>query len=119
MVGVCTAVSLIYSGSNQLISSDAGTIAPLPNVTTVTSLGAKSGNDFKAPTYHLKIEPGLAGNASDFATEQVEGATAVAGMTATTEFARWGLVTSQADDNPQIFVKKVDVRRRKVYSKEG
>ena len=40
-------------------------------------------------------------------------------MTTTSEFARWGLVTSQADTNPQILVKKVDVRRRKVYSKEG
>ena len=30
-----------------------------------------------------------------------------------------GIVTSAADDNPQILVKKIDVRRRKVYSKEG
>ncbi len=119
MLGVCTAVSLTFDneGTNELIASGASSVLGL---TTVTSLNAKNINDYKAPEYHLKIEPGLSGTSSDFATEVPStNPSLTSGVTTTTEFARWGIVTSQADINPQILVKKVDVRRRKVYSKEG
>jgi hypothetical protein len=119
MLGVCTAVSLTFDneGTSELIASGASSVLGL---STVTSLSATSSSDYKAPEFHLKIEPGLAGTSSDFATEVPSSSPSLtSGITTTTEFARWGTVTSQADTNPQILVKKVDVRRRKVYSKEG
>ncbi len=119
MLGVCSAVSLTFDneGTNELIASNGASVLGL---TTATTLNAKSTNDYKAPEYHLKIEPGLAGTSSDFANEiPATNASLTSGITTTTDFARWGTVTSQADANPQILVKKIDVRRRKVYSKEG
>lgn len=119
MLGVCTAVSLTFDneGTDELIASGGSSVLGL---TTVTSLNGTSSSDYKAPEFHLKIEPGLAGTSSDFATEVPSSSPSLtSGITTTTEFARWGTVTSQADTNPQILVKKVDVRRRKVYSKEG
>ena len=50
----------------KLIASDGTSVLGL---TTVTTLNAKSSSDYKAPEYHLKIEPGLAGTSSDFASE--------------------------------------------------
>jgi len=119
MLGVCTAVSLTFDNetTNELIASGGTSVLGL---TTTTSLGAVSGVDYKAPEFHLKIEPGLAGLSTDFATEVPStGASLTSGVTTTTEYARWGIVTSAADSNPQILVKSIDVRRRKVYSKEG
>ena len=119
MLGVCTAVSLTFDNetTNELIASGGTSVLGL---TTTTSLNGVSGVDYKAPEFHLKIEPGLAGLSTDFATEVPStGASLTSGVTTTTEYARWGIVTSAADDNPQILVKSIDVRRRKVYSKEG
>lgn len=119
MLGVCTAVSLTFDneGTNELIASGGTSVLGL---TTVTSLSATSSTDYKAPEFHLTIEPGLSGLSSDFATEVPStGASLTSGVTTTTEYARWGIVTSTADSNPQILVKRIDVRRRKVYSKEG
>jgi len=122
MLGVCTAVSLTYDneGTNELIPSGGSSVIGLSTTTTGSAFASKSSSDFKAPEYHLKIEPGLSGHSSDFATEvPTSNLSLTSGVTETTEFARWGIVTSAADDNPQILVKKIDVRRRKVYSKEG
>jgi len=121
MLGVCTAVSATSSsgGSNELIPT--GGVSVIGNTTeTTTGYDVKmAANQFLPMGYHLKIEPGLSGLVSDFATELLSGASVSEGKTQTSEFARWGLVTSSADTNPQILVKKIDVRRRKVYSKEG
>ncbi len=121
MLGVCTAVSATTSqeASNELIPSGGSSVIGKTTETTTSYNVKTAANTFEPVEYHLKIEPGLSGIITDFETEVLAGASASAGMTETSEFARWGLVTSQADTNPQILVKKVDVRRRKVYSKEG
>lgn len=121
MLGVCTAVSLTFDneGTNELVGTGFED-SVIGKTTQTAALAATSGSDYKAPEFHLKIEPGLAGTSNDFATEVSTAAGSLtSGLTNTTEFARWGIVTSQADTNPKIFVKKIDVRRRKVYSKEG
>lgn len=120
MLGVCTAVSLTFDneGTNELIGTGGSSV--IGKTTQTAALASTVSNDYKAPEFHLKIEPGLAGASNDFATEVSTAAGSLtSGLTNTTEFARWGIVTSQADTNPKIFVKKIDVRRRKVYSKEG
>lgn len=122
MLGVCTAVSLTYDneGTNELVPVGGSSVIGNTVTETGNSFASKSSSDFKAPEYHLKIEPGLSGVSTDFATEvPSSNASLTSGVTTTTEFARWGIVTSQADTNPQILVKSIDVRRRKVYSKEG
>ena len=119
MLGVCTAVSATTSKSHQT-NSFLPVAHRLSETETTTSYNVKTAaNTFEPVEYHLKIEPGLSGIITDFETEVLAGASASAGMTETSEFARWGLVTSQADTNPHILVKKDDVRRRKVDSKEG
>ena len=120
MLGVCAAVSLTFDneGTNELIGTGGSSV--IGKTTQSTALASTSGTDYKAPEFHLKIEPGLAGASNDFASEvSTANPSLTDGLTNTTEFARWGIVTSQADTNPKIFVKKIDVRRRKVYSKEG
>ena len=120
MLGECAAVSLTFDNesTNELVG--AGGSSVIGKTTQSTPLSSASGNDYKAPEFHLKIEPGLAGASNDFASEVLSSNPSLTdGLTTTTEFARWGIVTSQADTNPKIFVKKIDVRRRKVYSKEG
>ena len=121
MLGVCTAVSLTTSqgSSNELIPAGGKSVLGKTTETTTGYNVKTAANTFLPVDYHLKIEPGLSGLITDFTTELLSGASASDGKTQTSEFARWGLVTSQADTNPQILVKKVDVRRRKVYSKEG
>ena len=121
MLGVCTAVSATTSqgGSNELIPVGGASVLGKTTETTTSYNVKTAANTFLPVDYHLKIEPGLSGLITDFTTELLSGASASAGKTNTSEFARWGTVTSQADTNPQILVKKVDVRRRKVYSKEG
>ena len=142
MLGVCTAISATIQNETdtgthgELLPSNGSTVIGHSNTdkpttnATKDSAGAitgtfnhtyadKSGSHYYAPEFHLKIEPGLAGKTSDFTAEVDSSATLTNGFTATTEYARWGTLTSAADTNPQILVKKIDVRRRKVYSKEG
>ena len=137
MLGVCTAISLTHANesTNELVPAGGASVIGLSTTESVLSDVVKGDNgagtgtwghtfaggatDYNAPEFHLKIEPGLSGKGSDFATEILSGASATDGTTETSEYARWGLVTSQADTNPQIFVKKIDIRRRKVYSKRG
>ena len=122
MLGVCTAISATTNqeGSNEVIPSGGSSVIGKTTASTITGKSGTTPNiEYEPVDYHLKIEPGLAGNISDFSTEVLSGASASNGKTETSEFARWGIVTSQADTNPQILVKKIDVRRRKVYSKEG
>ena len=120
MLGVCTAVSITFTNESTDEVIGTGGSSVIGRTTTTSGVDARSSNDYKPPEYHLKIEPGLAGVSNDFATEvPTSNVSLTSGLTNTTEFARWGLVTSQADTNPQIFVKKVDVRRRKLYSMEG
>lgn len=135
MLGVCTAISLTHANesTNELIPAGGSSVIGLSTTATVLSdvdktagtgtfghtFAGMSSSDYKAPEFHLKFEPGLSGKGSDFSTELLSGASTTDGITATNEFARWGIVTSQADTNPQIFVKKIDIRRRKVYSKRG
>lgn len=120
MLGVCTAVSITFTNESTDEVIGTGGSSVIGRTTTTSGVAADSGTDYKPPEYHLKIEPGLAGVSNDFATEvPSSNVSLTSGLTNTTEFARWGLVTSQADTNPQVFVKKIDVRRRKVYSKEG
>lgn len=121
MLGVCTAVSLTYDneGTNELVPVGGASVIGKSLTETGSSFASKSSSDFKAPTYHLQIEPGLSATSTDFANEVDSAGTLADGFTAATDFACWGIVTSSADSNPQILVKKIDVRRRKVYSKEG
>ena len=138
MLGVCTAISLTHANesTNELVPVGGASVIGLSTTASVLSDvvkgadGAGSGtwghafagmssSDYKAPEFHLKFEPGLSGKGSDFSSEILSGESATNGITTTSEYARWGIVTSQADSNPQIFVKKVDIRRRKVYSKRG
>ena len=72
-----------------------------------------SGSDYEAPEFHIQIKPGLAGVSTDFSTEVLAGASASNGLTETSEYARWGLVKSQADTDPHILVKSIEVRRKK------
>jgi len=120
MLGVCTAVSATFDNetTNEVIGVGGSSV--IGNTTQTSGLTAKVVQDFKAPSFHLKIEPGLAGNGSNFTTEvPSSNVSLTSGLTNTSEYARWGIVTSQADTNPQVFVKKIDVRRRKLYSMEG
>tara|TARA_Y100001938_G_C8075470_1_gene425787 strand:- start:449 stop:1924 length:1476 start_codon:yes stop_codon:yes gene_type:complete len=121
MLGVCTAVSLTYDneGTNELVPVGGASVIGNSLTETGASFASKSSSDFKAPSYHLQIEPGLSATSTDFANEVSPSGTLADGFTAASDFACWGTVTSNADTNPQILVKKVDVRRRKVYSKEG
>ena len=121
MLGVCTAVSLTYDneGTNELVTVGGASVIGNSLTETGASFASKSSSDFKAPSYHLQIEPGLSATSTDFANEVSPSGTLADGFTAASDFACWGTVTSNADTNPQILVKKVDVRRRKVYSKEG
>ena len=122
MLGECTAISLTtdQESSNELVAaSDSPSVIGKSLTVSGAAFAGKAGSAYEPLDYHLKIEPGLSGTITDFEIELLSGASAADGKTATSEYARWGTVTSQADTNPQILVKKVDVRRRKVYSKEG
>ena len=118
MLGEVTAVSATHSNetSNELIPTGGSSILGL---TTGTTLSFASGSNYEAPEFHLKTKPGLSGVSTDFTTEVLSGASVANGLTATSEYARWGLVTSQADTNPHVLVKNIEVRRRKVFSRDG
>ncbi len=122
MLGECTAISLTkdQESANELVAtSDSPSVIGKSLTVSGAAYTGKAGSSYEPIDYHLKIEPGLSGTMTDFEIELLSGASTADGKTATSEYARWGIVTSQADTNPQILVKKVDVRRRKVYSKEG
>lgn len=111
-LGEVTAISMTHSNgtSNELIPSGGSSVI---GNTTATTLSVASGSDYEAPEFHIQIKPGLAGVSTDFSTEVLAGASASNGLTETSEYARWGLVKSQADTDPHILVKSIEVRRKK------